>query len=389
MEIFDSTLLFIDPQVTAFKGGEVWLTREAGKAGDRSLRLKSGSVRDDSSKWVAADGGVTAKGSDMLTRVARTFIIDTDTASDDAVALIMALLAPGVHVAAITTVAGNINVQQATRNALYTVELCGANVPVYMGAAKPLMRAHQSAIWFHGQDGFGDHGYAPPRRSAEAMPAADALIEAIEANPGAVLITLGPLTNVALALIKKPSIASQVSRCVVMGGAPCCEGNVTPAAEFNIWVDPEAARIVLLSDLPVELIGWQLSRYEAVIDPQDIAKILELNNDVARFAIECNSHAREAYMVQTQEDGICLPDPVTMCLALDPGVGTEWSSHYVEVETHTELSRGMTVVDRLNVADDERNKSTWAAALQTNRKTKICWKIDNRRWKEALFAALR
>jgi purine nucleosidase len=321
--------------------------------------------------------------------VTRTFLIDTDTASDDAVALIMALRAPDVRVAAITTVAGNIGVDQATQNALYAIELCGADVPVYAGAAKPLTRTHQNATWFHGRDGLGDHGYAPKRRSPQAMHAVDALIEAVEANPGVVLVTLGPLTNVALALNKKPSIAKNVSRCVVMGGAPCCEGNVTPAAEFNIWVDPEAARIVMLSDLPVELIGWQLSRYDAVINSHDITQILEFNNTIARFAIECNSHARQAYMIQTREDGICLPDPVTMCIALDPSVGTEWSSHYVEIETHTELTRGMTVVDRLNVADDERNQAVWAAALRTKRKTKVCWKIDNKRWKETLFSALR
>ena len=99
----------------------------------------------------------------------------------------------------------------------------------------------------------------------ERKHAVDAIIETIEANPGLVLVTLGPLTNIALALSKAPAIAAKVSRCVVMGGAPCCEGNVTPAAEYNIWVDPEAARIVMRSGLPVELIGWHLCRGEAVL----------------------------------------------------------------------------------------------------------------------------
>ena len=179
----------------------------------------------------------------------RTFLIDTDTASDDAVALIMALGARDVRVAAITTVAGNVNLLQATRNALFTVELCEAHVSVYVGAAKPLLRAHEDATWFHGGDGLGDHGYQPSRREPEAQPAAEAIIDTIEANEGLVLVTLGPLTNIALALAKEPDIAGKVSRCVVMGGAPCCEGNVTPAAEFNIWVDPEAARSVFHSRL--------------------------------------------------------------------------------------------------------------------------------------------
>jgi purine nucleosidase len=323
----------------------------------------------------------------MLAPVPRTFLIDTDTASDDAVALIMTLRAPEVRVAAITVVAGNVPVEQATRNALYTAELCGASVPVYAGAAKPLLRAYENATWFHGRDGLGDHNYPAPRQATEKQHAVDAIIETIEANPGIVLVTLGPLTNVALAVSRKPNIASKVSRCVVMGGNPCCEGNVTPAAEYNIWVDPEAARIVMHSGLPIELVGWHLCRGRAVLSPQDIAEVEKFNTPLARFAIECNSHARAAYKVQTGEDGICLPDPVAMCLALDPTVGTDWSEHYVEVDTESELSRGNTIVDRLNVADDERNRAVWQRALQ--QKAKICWTIDNDRWKQSLYKALR
>jgi len=174
----------------------------------------------------------------------------------------------------------------------------------------------------------------------------------------------------------------------VMGGAPCCEGNVTPAAEYNIWVDPEAARIVLRSRLPVELIGWQLCRGDAVLGESDIAMVEGFKTQLAHFAVECNSHARAAYKIQTGEDGICLPDPVAMCLALDPTVGIGWSEHFVEVETQSELTRGMTVVDRLNVAEDERNRAVWAPALRVP-KAKVCWSIDNQRWKEALYAALR
>jgi purine nucleosidase len=321
--------------------------------------------------------------------VPRTFLIDTDTASDDAVALIMALRAPDVHVAAITTVAGNVPVLQATRNALYTVELCGSEVPVYIGADKPLVRTYQSATWFHGRDGLGDHNYPDPRRCAADAHAVDAIIDAVEANPGIVLVTLAPLTNIALALAKKPEIAAKVGRCVLMGGAPCCEGNITPAAEYNVWVDPEAARIVVRSGLPIELVGWQLCRGDAVIREDDMARILGLNNPVAKFAIECNSYARRAYKVQTEEDGIALPDPVAMAIALDPTIATDWSEHYVDVETQSELTRGMTVVDRLNVAADERNKDVWAPLVEKKRKAQVCWAIDNRRWKEALIAALQ
>lgn len=325
----------------------------------------------------------------MLAPVARTFLIDTDTASDDAVALIMALRAAAIRVAAITVVAGNVEVRQATRNALYTVELCGSNVPVYPGAEKPLLRTYQNATWFHGRDGLGDHNYPKPRQSAGGLHAVDAILETIEANPGLVLVTLGPLTNVALAISKRPGIAAKVGRCVIMGGAPCCEGNVTPVAEYNIWADPEAARIVMHSGLPVELVGWQLCREDAVLTESEIAHIQGFKSKLAHFAIECNSHARAAYKIQTGEDGIALPDPVAMCIALDPTIGTRWSEHCLDVETQSELTRGMTVVDRLNVAGDQRNRAAWAPSLQQGRKAKICWSIDTARWKEVLYYALR
>ncbi|PYX47019.1 MAG: nucleoside hydrolase [Acidobacteria bacterium] len=316
-------------------------------------------------------------------------MIDTDTASDDAVALIMAMRAPDVQVVAITTVAGNVPVEQSTRNALYVVELCGAQVPVYAGADKPLLRPYQNATWFHGSDGLGEHGYPAPHRAAEPLHAVDAIIQTVEANPGLVIVTLAPLTNLALALAKKPSIARQVGRCVIMGGAPCCEGNVTPAAEYNIWVDPEAARMVMLSGMPIELIGWHLSRGESVLNQREIESIEAFKTKLAHFAIECNSHARRAYKVQTGEDGISLPDPIAMCLALNPSVGTSWSEHYLDVETHSDLTRGMTVVDRLNVADDERNLPVWERVIRKGNKAKICWTLDAKRWKGALFAALR
>src|SRR6266403_104222 len=301
----------------------------------------------------------------------------------------MALRSPQVRVLAITTVAGNVAVQQSTRNALYTAELCGADVPVFMGAEKPLHRAHESAHWFHGRDGLGDHGYPLPRKSPEKKHASEAIISTIEANPGLVLVPLGPLTNIALALQRNPGIAAKVGRCVVMGGAPCCEGNVTPAAEYNVWCDPEAARIVVRSGLPIELVGWHLCRGGAVLNPSDIQHVLSFGTPVAKFAIECNSRAQEAVLKQSGEHGISLPDPVAMAIALDASIVTSQSQHFVDVETDSELTRGMTVIVRLNVAHDERNRDVWAAQLAAGHKAKVFWTIDNARWKQALYAALK
>jgi purine nucleosidase len=315
-------------------------------------------------------------------------LIDTDTASDDAVALIMALRSESERVIAITTVAGNVNVQQATRNALYTTDLCGVSTPVYQGAGKPLARSLVTADWFHGKDGLGDHGYPAPRRSAEKQHAVEAIISLVRSNPGILLVTLGPLTNIALALAEAPDLVGNIGRAVIMGGAPCCEGNVTPAAEYNMWVDPEAARMVFRSGLPIELVGWQLCRGAAVLAPPDIQFVNGLGTELAKFAVECNSTARKAYHTQTGEDGISLPDPVAMSIALDPSIAYEWSQHYVDIEIATELTRGMTVVDRLGVAANERNRGAWGELLNRGPNAKVYWAIDSARWKQALYSAL-
>ena len=319
----------------------------------------------------------------------RVVLIDTDTASDDAVALIMALRSPLVEVAAITVVAGNVPLEQATRNALFTAELCGSKVPVFAGAAKPLQRELEPATWFHGIDGLGDCGFAPARRTAEKTHAAEAIVACVHENPGLEVITLGPLTNLALALKLDPAITQKIGRCVVMGGAPCCEGNVTPAAEFNIWVDPEAARAVLLSGLPIELVGWQLSRWDAVVSGAEIEAILAMHNAFAEFAIRCNGRARAAYLEQTAEHGISLPDPVAMSVLLQPALVMEASMHFVEIETASPLTRGMTVVDRLDNSGDTRNAALWQTARTKMQRANVIWKIDVAGWKKLLGASLK
>jgi purine nucleosidase len=320
---------------------------------------------------------------------ARKILIDTDAGSDDAVALIMALRRPDVSVLAITVVAGNVSVEQGTQNALFTAELCGSGVPVFTGAAAPLTRPAEDAAWFHGQDGLGDLGYRPSSRTAEKEFAVDAMVRVIQANPGLELITLGPLTNLALALRLWPQLAANVSRCVLMGGAPCCEGNVTPAAEYNFWADPEAAQAVFRSQLPVELIGWQLSRGAAVIQGRDIEDILALRTAFAEFAIRSNGIAAKAYQIQTGEEGIALPDPVSMAILLDPALARVSSLHFIDVQVDSGITRGMSVVDRLGVAGDVRNRDLWRDVLERGRKHSVVWEVDIPGWKQALMRALR
>jgi purine nucleosidase len=319
----------------------------------------------------------------------RKILIDTDTASDDAVALIMALRSPEVQVLAITVVAGNVSLEQGTANALYAVELCGSQVPVFAGAAAPLIRPLEDASWFHGQDGLGDRGYVPSSAcTPEKEFAVDAMVRVIEANPGIEVITLGPLTNLALALRQSPALAANVSRCVVMGGAPCCEGNVSPAAEYNFWVDPEAARVVLRSQLPIELVGWQLSRGEAVVNAQEIEEILALGTSFAEFAIRANDTAAKAYEKQTGEVGIALPDPTAMAILLDPSLALVSADHYMDVQIDSGITRGMSVVDKLGVAADPKNRAAWSDVVDRGRKHSVIWEMDILGWKKALYKAL-
>lgn len=319
----------------------------------------------------------------------RKFWIDTDVGSDDAVALMMALRAPDVEVIGMSAVCGNVPMQQAASNALYVAELCGAtHIPVYPGAEKPLVRTYVDAKFFHGEQGLGSRQYPAPQRQPETRHAVEALIEAIKAHPGLVLVTLGPLTNVALAVAQAPEIVPLVSRCVVMGGAAATYGNITPAAEYNIWVDPEAARMVFLSGLPVEMVGWEFCHGEFALNDREIAQIRALDTPIANFALDCNDVAIEAYHKQTGEHGLSLPDPVAMAIAIDPTLAIESSLHYVEVEINSELTRGMTVVDRLHVSGDSRNAAVWAQAHESG-KIRVTWALNNARWKRLLYDLLR
>ena len=314
--------------------------------------------------------------------------IDTDVGSDDAVALIMAFKSSSVHTLGISAVAGNVPMSQAAKNSLYIAELCGVDVPVYPGAEKPLRVPYSDARWFHGADGLSGHG-GEAKKKPEERHAVEALIAAVKANPGLTLVTLGPLTNIALAVAQDPKIVNDIGRCVVMGGAACTYGNVTPAAEYNIWVDPDAARMVFLSGMPVEMVGWEFCQGEFALNHDEIDYVRSIDTPLAHFAIDCNEVAIEAYYKQSGEEALSLPDPVTMAIAIEPTIATKTSKHYVEIETHSPLTRGMTVVDKLHQAERTANKDIWSQAILTGKTVSVTWEIDNQRWKNLLYSLLR
>ncbi len=279
----------------------------------------------------------------------RNFIIDTDTASDDAVALVMALQAPDVAVKAITVVAGNVPLAQAVQNALYTVELCSATVPVYAGCAKPLLRELATAQEVHGNDGMGDIGLPLQGRRPAPGHAADALRAQIKAHAGDItLVTLGPLTNVALALLREPELAQQVSHCYIMGGIGTGHGNISPLAEFNIWVDPEAAKIVFESGLPITMVGWDISWKYATFDAAAVADLRSCGTALADFFVDIQSTLTDYAIAETGLAGFDLPDPITMAIALDPSLA-QYRKLRVDITTGDDLARGLTVVDWLGM----------------------------------------
>ncbi len=308
----------------------------------------------------------------------RPFFIDTDTASDDAVALVMALRHPDVEVVGIGVVAGNVPLDLAVQNALYTRELCGcADVPVHVGEATPLTIPLESAQNVHGGDGMGDIGLPLSGRIADGDDAVGALLQASHDHAGELtLVTLGPLTNIARALERDPSLPQRISRTVAMGSVADHVGNVTPVAEFNMWADPHAVQVTLDSGLAMEFVGWDISRFFAVIEPPLAAELRAIGNPVAEFCIDIQRVVAEFCETETKLAGFDLPDPIAMAYAIDPKVATEIRGLHLRVECESTLTRGMVVMDLLELtgappnamvvtrADRERFVSMLRSALR-------------------------
>ena len=292
----------------------------------------------------------------------RPFFVDTDTASDDAVALVMALRHDDVDVVGIGVVAGNVPLPQAVQNALYTTELCGAHVPVHAGEATPLELPLETAQHVHGRDGMGDIGLDLSGREPSGRHAVDALLAASHEHAGTLtLVTLGPLTNIARALQRDPSLPERIPRCVVMGAVADHVGNTNPVAEFNMWVDPHAVDLVLRSGLALEFVGWDISRHYAVLDP-DAAAAVRAIGPLAEFCIDIQGAVNTFAVHETKLAGFDLPDPIAMAYAIDPAVATETRRLYCAVETVSTVTRGMVVMDLLGLTGRDPNALAVMAA---------------------------
>ena len=281
--------------------------------------------------------------------------IDTDTASDDAVALILALKSKITEVLGISIVAGNVPIDLGVQAALYTIEMCGAKTPVHVGAHQPLVRSFSSAQNVHGTDGMGDIGLNLAGRKPTSTQAISQMIDTFRSAPNKIdLVTLGPLTNIALALSIEPQFAKMVRRCIIMGGTGVLPGNVTAASEFNVWADPEAARIVFDSELPLEMVGWDVSVADAVISDQ-LAHELGAVSGLGKFAMAIQRQVREFCRTETKLEGFDLPDPIAMAVALDPKIVTSEIQKYVRVNLGFGETRGQTIVDQLGIINNRNN----------------------------------
>ncbi|MFG6198573.1 nucleoside hydrolase [Nonomuraea sp. JJY05] len=276
-------------------------------------------------------------------------IVDTDTGSDDAVALLLAAASGLGDVRAVTTVAGNVPLPTATRNALISLQTAGRpDVPVHEGCESPMTRALSTAQHVHGQDGMGDLGLPDPLGAAEREHAVDVLLNAPRRLPGKLtLVTLGPLTNLAAALLRDRDLLSRYRHVYCMAGAADLWGNVSATAEFNVWADPEAARVVLQAATPdqVTWIGWDVSRRDAVMTPADQLRLERLGTPMATFAHRVNRTVADWARDVTGLSGYDLPDPVAMAVALRPELAAERERAYVDVALGDE-TRGQLIIDR-------------------------------------------
>jgi pyrimidine-specific ribonucleoside hydrolase len=282
----------------------------------------------------------------MTTRV----LIDCDPGHDDAIALLLALASAELEVLGITTVAGNQTLEKTTVNALKILEFADrTEIPVAAGAPRPLVREPYVAAYVHGETGMDGPELPQPTTEPVAQHAVDFLAERIE--PGVVLVPTGPLTNIGLLLARYPEVAGRIARIVLMGGA-IAEGNVTPAAEFNIWADPEAAARVFTSGIDVTMVGLDVT-HKALFRPADSER-LAATGRTGKLVAELFGFYQQFHSEQYGWDGSPVHDAVAVAHVIRDDLVTT-ADRGVVVDTGGELSRGRTYVDLWGRAHWEPN----------------------------------
>ena len=318
----------------------------------------------------------------------RIFLIDTDTGSDDAVAIIMALKCNDVKVEAITTVAGNVTIEQANKNALISCEVAGTYMPpVYAGMDRPLLRKLIHSYETHGEDGMGDMPagfFKEPATEPQPQRAVDAIIDLIAGGDGDIeLVTLGPLTNIALAILQAPEVMKKVPHITMMGGAAFA-GNANPTAEFNIWVDAEAADVVFASGIPITMATIEACFGSAKFTPEEIEQLQRSQSEAARFCADCNRTLIDLNASLLGEPGLDLPDPTAIAILARPELIQGYFTGYARVETAgSALTDGMVVCDRR--APQTVQAMAKGSSLHRHNAT-VVYEIDGPAFKEYLLS---
>lgn len=281
-------------------------------------------------------------------------IIDTDPGQDDAVAILLALGSPELEVLGITAVAGNVPLALTQRNARIICELAGRDdIPVFAGADKPMQRKLITAEYVHGKTGLNGPELWEPEMPLQDMYAVDFIIKTLREQEDVVLCVLGPLTNIALALTQAPDIAVRIKEIVLMGGGCFEGGNVTPAAEFNIYVDPEAAEIVFKSGVDIVVMPLDLTHTALATRPR-VKAFADLGNRTGTFTAQMLDFFERFDMEKYGSLGGPLHDPNVVAYLIRPEI-YKGRLVNVEIEVKSELTMGMTVVDWWRVTDRKPN----------------------------------
>ena len=278
--------------------------------------------------------------------MATRLIIDTDTAGDDAFSLLLALRHPDVQLEAVTICNGNVAFEQQVENALYTIEVAGrgGEVPVYRGSPRPIM-GRWAAATMHGTDGMSEAGFPRAEQRPETRHAIDAIIELVMANPGEIsILAQAPLTNVALAYLKEPRIAAAVKHLWIMGGTNNDVGNITPAAEFNFFIDPEAAKIVFGAGFAITLSPWTLTLKSGSISADDVERIEKLDTPLSRFFMTVSRVPRLRAFERYGKPISTHPDSLTCACIIDERLILESADAVVDIEVTGETTRGFSSI---------------------------------------------
>jgi len=298
-------------------------------------------------------------------------ILDVDTGTDDALALALAVKSPEIEVIGVTTVSGNVHVDKTSINSLRVLEFLGVeDVPVFRGAAKPLIKRLKTVEWVHGSDGLGDSGLPMPKRRIEDKPAPEFIVETLRGSSrGEIsMIATGPLTNLAIAFLYDPEIVEKLDKLIIMGGAfsvtPWGHGNITPVSEFNIYTDPEAAKIVFESGAPITCVGLDVTT-----DPSALLR-KEMYEELKRSRSRAAELAVRVLRRFMDFIGFAmLHDPMAVALAIRPQL-FEVKEYKVYVSLEEGILRGQTIADRRRFPEEAEERAEEGGRI------KVATKVD-------------